>query len=37
MKIAVLDTHGVQNTRQGKLQYYYVVADNYDENQNKKI
>ena len=30
MKIAVLDTHGVQNTKQGKLQYYYDVVDNYD-------
>jgi len=30
MKIAVLDTNGVQITRQGVMEYYYVVGDNYD-------
>ena len=30
MKIAVLNSNGIQSTRQGKMQYYYVVDDNYD-------
>jgi len=30
MKIAVLNSNGVQTTRQGQLQFYFIVADDYN-------
>jgi len=30
MKIAVLNTNGVQTTRKGKIRHYYLVEDDYD-------
>ena len=30
MKIAVLNSNGVQSTRKGKIQYYYAVDDGYN-------
>ena len=30
MRIAVLNTHGIQSSTDSQLEYYYVVADNYD-------
>lgn len=34
MKIAVLNSNGVQTNRNGKIKYYYLVEDAYDFNNN---
>lgn len=34
MKIAVLNTNGVQETEDGMLEHYFSVSDNYDFNAN---